>query len=184
MREANSEDLGRINEIAEICGLCEVTPEMFASSFVYIGESGYVIVDSMDLATGIPHIAILPSGRGRWAIGFVKMFTRWIFTATSTERLIATIPAGNDNIVLFCKWCGFVETAKSPRFTYLQMDMLSWFNTYEYSEHGDAPYEYADVCMEENVNGACVLMRRNGLDEKAWYIYTLYAKLFGYKVEV
>ena len=188
MRQAGTDDLGVIDAISHQCGMASVAHNIIEGCLVFIGEHGYVIVDPMDESHGIPHVAVTPRGRGKWGKQFFNAFLRWVFTHTRIETLAAMIPMQDSHVVNFATNSWFKVAGRTPTHTYLHVDMLAWMaqdpECLLCGEGATSDFAYTDPEMVKRVTGACRLMRQAGMDGKAWYIYQLYAKLFGYKAEV
>lgn len=188
MRRATANDYPFFRLVAEECSMEPIPEERLEAALCFVGEHGYFVIDVQSETEGIVHVAILPQGRGKWAAGFFREFIRWSFTSTRVERLNAAIPKPAKNVKRFAIDAGFVVIGETRDYTYLRIDMLGWIfaddaclNAGPFA-HSD--YPFADQEMVRRVTGACAMMHEAGMEHKAWYLYVLCAKLFGYMVEV
>lgn len=187
MRQATVNDLNFIGLVAKHCGLPSLPDDAIERCLVFVGESGYFLLDMQDDHTAIVHVAIIPEGRGWWANKFFKAFLAWAFTATRLERINAMVPRSDKHVKRFGLEAGMRVVAETPRFTFLDIDILRWMaysdECLQEGKADDPGYEFSDPEMIKRISGACSLMHEAGMEHKAWYVYELCAKLFGYRTE-
>jgi hypothetical protein len=184
MRPANEFDYGFMLFVSHECDLPPLEHDVLERCLGYIGEHGYFILDMQDDTHAIVHAAILPQGRGKWANGFFRSMLKWAFTATRLEEINALIPVGDRHVIRFGTDAGMQVVHATGAYTYLSIGLLGWMASEgECLQGGGSDYERADQEMVSKVIGACAMMSSAGMNHKAWYVYELYAKLFGYKVE-
>lgn len=187
MRVAIGSDLEAMQAISGACGLPPLSPDTLDRCLGFIGDHGYFLLDMQDLKTAIVHTAITPHGRGWWGNQFFQAFLRWAFTATRVERINACIPVGDRHIKRFGLEAGMRSVTETDTYTFLDIDILRWVSrSDECLQEGVSAvsdYPLADAEMVKRVSGVCSMMHETGMEHKAWYIYELYAKLFGYRVE-
>lgn len=187
MRQAKASDLQAMSLMAHECYMPELPPDVLERMLVFVGDCGYVLVDLQDERTGIVHVVITPDGRGKWGKSFFDAFLRWVFTETRLERLNAAIPSWAANVIRFAQEAGFREVYSTGHHKFMDMDIMRWVSTCGacLAEGAGAvsDFKMADAEMVKRITGACHMMHEAGMEHKAWYIYELYAKLFGYKTE-
>lgn len=187
MRPADLTDLHAMSLMAHECDMPPLSPDMFERMLIFVGDHGYVLIDLQDERTGIVHVVVTPDGRGKWAKSFFDAFLRWAFTGTRIERLNAAIPSWAVNVMRFARESGFQETHATPQYRFMYIDIIRWMSVCEdclaEGEGAVSGFKLADREMVKRVTGACHMMHEAGMEHKAWYIYELYAKLFGYKTE-
>lgn len=187
MRYAGQGDVDEMNEIARELGLPELSAEKIMECICYIGEHGYFILDMQDYTNGIVHVAIRKAGRGKWANIFFRSFLRWAFTHTRVERINAAIPIERTNVKMYAMHNWFINAYRTEDFAYVYIDICRWMmmdpECLTEGIDSRSSYKYADHEMVCRVSGACAMMHDAGMEHKAWYVYELYAKLFGYVAE-
>lgn len=184
MRPATVNDLAFMNLVSEDCGLPALSDDVLERCIGYIGDHGYFILDMQDSTNAIVHTAITSEGRGVWGAAFFKAFLRWAFTSTRLERINAFIPVGDRHVKRFGIEAGMRVVHTTLDYVYLDIDLFRWMAWDDGClQGGGSDYARADQEMVRRVIGACAMMSAAGMEHKAWYIYELYAKLFGYKVE-
>jgi hypothetical protein len=185
MRQATLSDLEDMETTARECGLPKLDPDVLVRCLGYVGEHGCFILDLQDSTHAIVHVAIRPKGRGKWAAGFFRSLLKWAFTETRLEEINAMVPVGNRHVIRFGTDAGMRVVHTTDTHAYLSIGLLRWMACEdECLQGGGSDYAHADQEMVRRVIGACAMMAGSGMEHKAWYVYELYAKLFGYKVEV
>ncbi len=58
-------------------------------------DHGFVFFHFIEPKHFEKHTAVLPEGRGKWAIQFVKRCTDWMFLAGDTIEILARVPKNN-----------------------------------------------------------------------------------------
>ncbi len=184
MRQATVEDFPAMAGLAAECGIPALADEVVAGCLGYVGEHGYFILDPQDDTHAIVHVVIRPEGRGKWAKGFFRAMLKWAFTATRLEEISARIPVEDRHVIRFGTDAGMQVLHATGGYTYLGIGLLRWMACEDDClQSGGSDYKLADQEMVRRVVGACAMMSASGMAHKAWYVYELYAKLFGYKVE-
>lgn len=187
MRPATVNDLGFMSLVARQCGLPKLPGDLLDRCLGFVGDNGYFLLDMQDDRTAIAHVAITPGGRGWWANKFFSAFLNWAFTATRIERINAMVPRADKHVKRFGLGAGMRVVAETPCFTFLDIDILRWMalsdECLQEGKAADSGYEFSDLEMIKRISGACSLMHEAGMEHKAWYVYELYAKLFGYRTE-
>ena len=184
MRPATENDLVFMNLISQDCGLPVLPDDVLERCIGYVGDYGYFILDMQDSANAIVHTAVSESGRGVWGATFFKAFLRWAFTSTRLERINASIPSRHKRVKRFGTEAGMRVVHTTPDYIYLDIDLFRWMaHDPQCLQGATSDYVLADKEMVDRVIGACAMMSAAGMEHKAWYVYELYAKLFGYKVE-
>ncbi len=187
MHPATMADLPSMRFIAHECDMPNIPDDALDRMLAFAGDCGYALVDLQDERTGIVHLVVAPSGRGKWAKEFFDAFVLWAFTSTRIERLNAAIPTWATNVHRFATEAGFREVHTTDKYKFMYIDIMRWISVCESClSEGDgavSDFALADPEMVKRVTGACHMMHEAGMEHKAWYIYELYAKLFGYKTE-
>ena len=187
MKLASGADYGRINQIASACGLDPLGADVLDSSIAYIGEHGYFLLDMQDMTNTIAHVVILKSGRGAWAKKALTEFLDLVFTSTRIDRINIAVPSAYRQVRRFAADGGFRLVHKTDAYAFMDMDIMRWMCVSDAclanGSSASSDFVLADQEMVKRVTGACAMMHESGMEHKAWYIYKLYAKLFGYRVE-
>ena len=187
MRQANQSDYAFINHVASKCGLEPLSEDILDSSIVYIGEHGYFLLDVQDMTNAIAHVVMLKQGRGVWAKDALKAFLDLVFTSTRIDRINIAIPVGYRQVKRFASDGGFRLVHKTDAYAFMDMDIMRWMcvsdSCLAAGEAAESDFGLADQEMVKRITGACSMMHEAGMEHKAWYVYKLYAKLFGYRAE-
>jgi hypothetical protein len=187
MRQANVDDIGVIQAMSLQAGVGVPPDSLFEKCLVYIGDHGFIIFDIMDDANCIAHVTVTKGGRGRWSRELFQSACRWAFTSTRIEMIRGAVPNENRPAIRLGEDAWFVTEYVTEKFTHTHLDIFRWIimdqECFERGASAASDFEFADNEMIRRMAGACMLMREAGMEHKAWYIYQLYAKLFGYKAE-
>lgn len=187
MRHATHDDVDAINEIGKRCGMQPLPADILETCLAFVGEHGYIILDMQDSTHCIAHATVAPEGRGKWSIDLMKSCIRWLFTSTKVECIRAIIRVDQKNVIAYATDTGFKVMGKTRDNVFMMCDIFTWMindpECLARGGHAGSDFPYSDPEMVKRVTGACTLMHEAGMEHKAWYIYQLYAKLFGYKAE-
>ena len=188
MRQATCDDYTTVNAILDRNGQAPLSGSDMDALLIFIGDHGHFILDPQDSTTAILHATIDKSARGKWAASFMRAFLRWAFTYTRIERINTSFPISLRSVKRFGIESGFHVTRETNQNVFMSIDILKWLSIcddcLEQGAHAESDFAMADNEMVKRVAGACSMMHESGMEHKAWYLYQLYAKLFGYRAEV
>ena len=172
---------------------------------ILAGEFGGFVVYQTQPGTYGFHTAVVPEGRGRWAMRMFIDGLRWMFTRTDAVELMTHRPAGNLAALTALKRSGashelttrplwpingilvkmdvyafrIQEWAKSvPGMTAVGRD---FHETLERKTAGTGKFNHEDDDLHDRYVGIAIEMIRNGQTSKGVGFYNRWAAMAGYK---
>ena len=96
-------------------GLMDVSPCIGSDNHLILGgEHGIFVVARLFVGMWECHTAILPSGRGEWALAFAQEGARYMFTATDCAEILTRVPQGHVAAAALTRAIGFRHQFTTP----------------------------------------------------------------------
>lgn len=143
--------------IADIAdGYVDVGKQLAAGALALAGEYGAFMVYRYDVGIYECHTAVLPAGRGAWALAFAKAGATFMFTQTDCVEIMTRVPQGHVAAKALSEAVGFRHQFTTPPDCLFRgkavpchiyaMPMAEWFSRAEGLEaHGAAFHRWLNA---------------------------------------
>lgn len=176
-------------------------------TIVLAGEHGAMVFHPHQPGFYECHTAVLPPGRGRWTLDFVRACLFWIFSRTDAIEIVTKVPKGNLPARALVKAIGGVYEFTNPQGWVMDLDPVpadiysmhvqswirdaeglrergGWFHAKlesEYARFGKTEKPHPDDPTHDRFVGAACEMILGGQPQKGVIFYNRWAVMAGYE---